>query len=274
MMNKGRILLGTNPGDIALNSKRFSPGKFVAWVCGGWGLKDWLFPSLFIGRGDGPDFDRIVKHTLQSSSAIEKVNWFDSPFACYTEWFVEHFPGFFDSRYRFEMSAKTILESKYPIKDFPVVDMRSWRSSRLFDLFEIPQPEHTFVFGGPVLLNTEAKRAERLEQEWHSKDGKFVDVHPLNVATESHTEVTVVGGTKVFNGVWQGGKDSWKRDSAKPELTAPFHSPIWYRNMFIVKNADQLVEHFGENLSDETWQEVRKEHLAFHERFHKDYSWA
>lgn len=66
---------------------------------------------------------------------------------------------------------------------------------------------------------------------------------------------------QVYNGVWQGGKDSWKRDSAKPELTAPFHSPIWYRNMFIVKNADQLVEHFGENLSDETWQEVRKEHL-------------
>lgn len=49
-----------------------------------------------------------------------------------------------------------------------------------------------------MLLNTEAKRAERLEQEWHGKDGTFVDVHPLNVATESHTEVSVIGGIKVF----------------------------------------------------------------------------
>jgi hypothetical protein len=273
-MRSARILLGTNPGDLAHISKRFTFGKFVAWAAGGWGLKDWVFPSLFIGRGGGPDFDRIVQHTLKSSSAIEKVNWFDSHFACYTEWFVENFPGFFDNRYRFEMSAKTILANKYPVKDLPVVDMRSWRSSRLFDLFEIPHPEHTFVFGGPHLLNSQVKRAERVEQEWHNKDGKYVDLHPLNVAAESHTEVAVVGGVKVYNGIWQGGKDSWRRDTAKPELTAPFHSPIWYRNIFIVKNADQLTEHFGESCSDETWQEVRKEHLEFHEKFHKDYTWA
>lgn len=66
-----------------------------------------------------------------------------------------------------------------------------------FDLFEVPHPEHTFVFGGPVLLNTEAKRAERIEQEWHNKDGTYVDVNSLNVATESHTEVAIVGGMKV-----------------------------------------------------------------------------
>jgi len=44
-----------------------------------------------------------------------------------------------------------------------------------------------------------------VEQEWHNKDGKYVDLHPLNVAAESHTEVAVVGGVKVYNGIWQGG---------------------------------------------------------------------
>lgn len=42
---------------LAHISKRFTFGKFVAWAAGGWGLKDWVFPSLFIGRGDGPAQD-------------------------------------------------------------------------------------------------------------------------------------------------------------------------------------------------------------------------
>jgi|UniRef100_A0A7S4GCW3 hypothetical protein len=273
MIRQTKLILGTNPGDIAYLNKRFTLGKFVGWALGGWGLKDWLLPSVFIGRGDGPDFDNIVRNTLKSSSAIEKVNWFDSHFACYTEWFVEHWPGFFDSRYRYEMGAKTILASKYPIKDFPIMDQRSWRSPRLPDLLESPYPEHTFQFGGPILLNTEARRAERIEQEWHGKDGSLIDVQPLNVATDSHTEVAVVGNMKVYNGVWQGPRDSWKRDSAKPELTAPFHSPVWYRNIFISKNADQPSEHFGDNVSAETHQECMKEHIEFTSKFHKEYTW-
>lgn len=274
MLRQTKIILGTNPGNPANLCGRFSLGKFYSWALGGWGIKDWVLPSIFIGRGDGPDFDRMVANTLKSSSAIEKVNWFDSHFACYTEWFVEHFPGFFDSRYRYEMGAKTILANKYPIKDMPIMDQRTWRTSRLYDLFESPHPEHSFQFGGPILLNIEAKRAERLEQDWHGLDGTMIDMQPLNCATDSHSEVTVVGDKKVYNGVWQGPKDSWKRDTAKPELTAPFHTPIWYRNVFISKNADQPTEYFGDNLSTETWQECKAEYIEFTEKFHKDYTWA
>lgn len=85
MLRQSKRLLGTNPGDIAALSNRFTLGKFGSWAFGGWGLKDWLLPSVFIGRGDGPDFDKMVRNTLKSSSAIEKVNYFESPFGCYTE---------------------------------------------------------------------------------------------------------------------------------------------------------------------------------------------
>jgi len=252
----------------------FNLGKFAAWGMGGWGLRHWLLPSLFVGKGDGPDFDRIVKGTLKSSSAIEKVNWFDSHFSTYTEWFAEHYPGFFDCRYRFEVGAKTILSSKYPIKDFPVVDQRTWRSSTLFQHFEYPHPEHTFQYGGPVLLNTQMKRAERIEQAYHGKDATYVDVHPLHVCAESHSEVTNVGDVKVLNGIWAGNVDGWKRETVKPELTSAFHSPVWYRNMFVVKNADQPTENWGENISEETYSEAKTEWMEFTKRFHKEFSWV
>lgn len=254
--------------------KRFTFGKFAEWVMGGWGLKDWLLPSIFIGKGAGPDFERVVKGALKSTSAIEKVNWFDSHFSNYTEWFVEHYPGFFDSRYRFEVGAKTILSSKYPIKDFPVVDQRTWRSSRLFELFELPHPEHTFQYGGPILLNSQMKRAHRIEQAYHGKDATYVDVHPLNVSAASHTDTATVGDMLVLNGIWSGNKDGWKRDSCKPELTSPFHTQVWYRNMFVAKNADQPSENWGENISEETYAECKKEYLAFTKQFHKEFSWA
>lgn len=254
--------------------KRFAWPRMVQWVMGGWGLKDWLLPSFFIGKGAGPDFERVVKGALKSTSAIEKVNWFDSHFSCYTEWFVEHYPGFFDSRYRFETSAKTILSSKYPIKDFPVVDQRTWRSGRLFEMFEVPNPEHTFQYGGPVLLNTAQPRAQRIEQQWHGKDAKWVDVHPLHVCATSHSNASTVGDMVVLNGVWTGNKDGWKRDSCKPELTSAFHSPVYYRNVFVVKNPDQPTENWGENISEETYKEVKKEYLAFAKQFHKEFSFA
>ena len=110
---------------------------------------------------------------------------------------MEHYPGFFDSRYRFETAAKTILSSKYPIKEFPVVDQRSWRSGRLYEMFEWPHPEHTFQYGGPVILNTEGPRAHRMEQQWHGKDAKFVDVHPLHVSAASHTNAATIGDAVV-----------------------------------------------------------------------------
>jgi hypothetical protein len=260
-------------GNIMHLQKRFTFGKFASWAMGGWGLKDWLFPSIFIGLGDGPSLNNIARGALKSSSAIEKVNWFDSHFSNYTEWFVEHYPGFFDSRYRFEMGAKTILSSKYPIKDFPIIDQRTWRTSRLYEVFEAPHPEHTFQYGGPVLLNSQMKRAIRLEQEYHGKDDKYVDVHPLHVCASSHNNVTTVGDLAVYNGIWTGNRDGWKRDTAKPELTASFHDQVWYRNMFVSKNADQQKEHFGENVSEETLEECKKEYLAFAKKFHKEFTY-
>eukprot|EP00996_Jenningsia_fusiforme_P002876 NODE_3689_length_933_cov_336.877828_g3390_i0.p1 GENE.NODE_3689_length_933_cov_336.877828_g3390_i0~~NODE_3689_length_933_cov_336.877828_g3390_i0.p1 ORF type:complete len:285 (-),score=30.34 NODE_3689_length_933_cov_336.877828_g3390_i0:52-906(-) len=274
IMRRACVVLGTNPGDLKQLSRPFGPAKFAAWAFGGWGLKDWLLPSVFIGRGDGPDFDRIVQNSLRSSSAITKTNWFDSHFSTYTEWFAEHFPGFFDSRYRFEMGAKTILSSKYPVKEFPVVDQRTWRCARLNELFEIPVPEHTFQFGGPVLLNLEARRAEKQEQEYHGKDFKWIDSQPLHVASESHNEVATIGDYKVYNGIWTGNKDGWMRDTVKPELTAAFHSPVWYRNVFISKNPDQPEDHFGENVSEETQAECKEEYLKFTKRFHEPYSFS
>eukprot|EP00992_Anisonema_acinus_P008546 TRINITY_DN4656_c0_g1_i1.p1 TRINITY_DN4656_c0_g1~~TRINITY_DN4656_c0_g1_i1.p1 ORF type:complete len:266 (+),score=43.73 TRINITY_DN4656_c0_g1_i1:49-846(+) len=263
----------THPGNLRINSRPFNQGKFLSLFAGGWGIKDWLFPSVFIGKGGGPDFDAVVRNTLKSSSAITKVNFFDSHFAAYSEYFCENFPGFFDSRYRFEVGAKTIMESKYPIKDFPVVDQRSWRSPRLQDLWEVPHPEHTFACSGPVVLNTEANRAEHAEQLWHGKDPTWVDVRPLHVCPESHTEALTVGDGKLCNGVWVGKRNGWKRNSAKPELTAPFHSPVWYRNVFVVKNSEQHTDNWGDNVCAETHQECTQEYTQFTQKFHAGLSW-
>lgn len=263
----------THPGNLREISKPLTVGKFAGWAFGGWGLKDWIAPSIFIGKGGGPDFDAVVRNTLKSTSAITKVNFFDSHFSSYSEYFCETFPGFFDSRYRFELGAKTILESKYSVKDVPVVDQRTWRSPRLYELFEMPHPEHTFTYSGPVLLNAEAKFAEHAEQLWHGKDPTWIDVHPLHVCSESHSEAITVGDSKVYNGLWAGKRDNWKRNSAKPELTAPFHTPVWYRNVFVAKSADQPQDIWGDNISAETHEECSKEYVKFTKQFHAGLSW-
>jgi hypothetical protein len=172
------------------------------------------------------------------------------------------------------MGAKTILSSKYPVKDFPVMDQRTWRSARLYEIFEYPHPEHTFQYGGPILLNSQMKRAERLEQEYHGKDATFVDLHPLHVCATSHNNVATIGDMTVYNGIWSGNRDGWKRDSCKPELTASFHKQVWYRNMFVSKNADQPQQHFGENASEETYDECSKEYIQFTNKFHKEFSYS
>lgn len=77
-----------------------------------------------------------------------------------------------------------------------------------------------------------------------------------------------------MNGLWTGNKDGWKRDSVKPELTSSFHTPVYYRNVFIVKNPDQPTENWGENISEETYKEVKKEYLAFAKQFHKEFTFA